>query len=105
MVHGQALGYDFLHVAVDDHSRLAYVEALPDERDPTSAGFLRRATAWFADHGVPRARGPDQQRPCLPGRPRLDPGLRRARDQPSVHPPALPLDERESRTVQPDPAR
>ena len=104
-VHGQALGYDFLHVAVDDHSRLAYVEALPDERDPTSAGFLRRATAWFADHGVPRARGPDQQRPCLPGRPRLDPGLRRARDQPPVHPPALPLDERESRAVQPDPAR
>jgi transposase InsO family protein len=51
-VHGRALGYDFLHVAVDDHSRLAYVEALPDERDPTSAGFLRRAVAWFAHHGV-----------------------------------------------------
>ncbi|GAA4544644.1 IS481 family transposase [Pseudonocardia xishanensis] len=43
---------NFLHVAVDDHSRLAYVEALPDERDLTSAGFLRRATAWFAGHGV-----------------------------------------------------
>ncbi|MFE7201393.1 hypothetical protein ACFU8R_14060 [Pseudonocardia alni] len=55
-VHGRALGYDFLHVAVDDHSRLAYVEALPDERDPTSAGFLRRATAWFADNGVTLAR-------------------------------------------------
>jgi len=41
---------------VDDHSRLAYVEALPDERDPTSAGFLRRATAWFADNGVTLAR-------------------------------------------------
>lgn len=55
-VHGRALGYDFLHVAVDDHSRLAYVEALPDERDLTSAGFLRRATAWFAGHGVTVAR-------------------------------------------------
>ncbi|MBN9797440.1 IS481 family transposase [Pseudonocardia sp. UM4_GMWB1] len=55
-VHGRALGYDFLHVAVDDHSRLAYAEALPDERAPTSAGFLRRATAWFADHGVTLAR-------------------------------------------------
>lgn len=44
--------YDFLHVAIDDHSRLAYVEAHPDERDPTSAGFLRRAAAWFAAHDV-----------------------------------------------------
>jgi transposase InsO family protein len=51
-IHGRGIGYDFLHVAVDDHSRLAYVEALPDERDPTSAGFLRRATAWFARYGV-----------------------------------------------------
>jgi transposase InsO family protein len=51
-IHGHGLGYDFLHVAVDDHSRLAYVEALPDERDPRCAGFLRRATAWFAGHGV-----------------------------------------------------
>jgi transposase InsO family protein len=44
--------YDFLHVAIDDHSRLAYVEAHPDERDATSAGFLRRAVAWFAGHAV-----------------------------------------------------
>jgi transposase InsO family protein len=51
-IHGRGIGYDFLHVAVDDHSRTAYVEALPDERDPTSAGFLRRATAWFARHGI-----------------------------------------------------
>jgi transposase InsO family protein len=51
-VHGRGLGYDFLHVAVDDHTRLAYVEAHPDERDPTAAGFLRRAVAWFAAHDV-----------------------------------------------------
>jgi transposase InsO family protein len=49
---GRGIGYDYLHVAVDDHTRLAYVEAHPDERDPTAAGFLRRATAWFTDHGV-----------------------------------------------------
>jgi len=49
---GRGIGYDFLHVAVDDHSRLAYVEALADERDPTSAGFLRRAVAFFASHDV-----------------------------------------------------
>ncbi|GJF04272.1 hypothetical protein PSD17_32290 [Pseudonocardia sp. D17] len=45
-------GYDYLHVAVDDHTRLAYVEALPDERDVTAAGFLHRAVAWFRARGV-----------------------------------------------------
>ena len=33
-VRGRGIGYDYLHVAVDDHSRLAYIEALPDEKDP-----------------------------------------------------------------------
>lgn len=51
-VHGRPLGYDYLHVAVDDHSRVAYIEALPDERDTTCAGFLHRALTWFRDHGV-----------------------------------------------------
>jgi transposase InsO family protein len=46
------IGYDFLHVAIDDHSRLAYIEALPDERDTTCAQFLHRAVSWFRDHGV-----------------------------------------------------
>ena len=49
---GRGIGYDYLHVAVDDHTRLAYVEAHDDERDPTAAGFLRRATIWFTDRGV-----------------------------------------------------
>jgi len=45
-------GYDYVHAAVDDHSRLAYVEILPDERGVTCAGFLRRAGAFYAAHGV-----------------------------------------------------
>jgi transposase InsO family protein len=44
-------GYDYIHVAVDDHSRLAYAEVLPDEKGPTCAEFLTRAAAWFAGHG------------------------------------------------------
>ena len=44
---GPRLGFDFLHVAVDDHSRYAYVEALPDERGATAAAFLVRALAHF----------------------------------------------------------
>ena len=41
-----------VHVAVDDHSRYAYAEALPDERGVTTAAFLERAIAFFADLGV-----------------------------------------------------
>ncbi len=51
-VHGRGIGYDYLHVAIDDRTRLAYVEALPDERDATSAGFLYRAVTWFRGHSV-----------------------------------------------------
>jgi len=40
-------GWDFLHVCIDDHSRVAYVEVLDDERKETAAGFLRRALAWY----------------------------------------------------------
>ncbi|WP_328730860.1 IS481 family transposase [Streptomyces caniferus] len=45
-------GYAYLHTALDDHSRLAYTEDLPDETAPTCAAFLTRATAWFAGQGV-----------------------------------------------------
>lgn len=51
-VRARGIGYDYLHVAVDDHTRLAYVEALADEKDATAAGFLYRAVAWFREHGV-----------------------------------------------------
>ncbi|OPG14091.1 IS481 family transposase [Microbispora sp. GKU 823] len=46
------IGYSYLHTALDDHSRLAYTEILPDERKDTAAGFLARATAWFAARNV-----------------------------------------------------
>jgi transposase InsO family protein len=42
------VGWDFMHVCVDDATRLAYVEFLPDERGETAAGFLRRAAAWLS---------------------------------------------------------
>ena len=50
--HKRGLGYDFVHAAVDDHSRLAYAEILPDEKGTTCAGFLLRAAAFFASHGI-----------------------------------------------------
>jgi len=48
------IGFDFVHSLVDDHSRLAYSEVLPDEKGPTCAGFLQRAIAYFAGHGITR---------------------------------------------------
>ena len=53
---GRSLGLEYLHVAVDDHSRYAYVAALPDERAATCATFLERALAAFCRRGV-RVRG------------------------------------------------
>ena len=48
------LGYGYLHNAVDDHSRLAYTEILPDEKGHTCAGFLRRAATYFHSRGIIR---------------------------------------------------
>jgi transposase InsO family protein len=45
-------GWECCHVCVDDATRLAYVEVLPDERGETACAFLRRAVAWFAERGV-----------------------------------------------------
>jgi transposase InsO family protein len=46
------IGYDYVHSMVDDHSRLAYSEILPDEKGPTCAAFMLRAAEYFAAHGI-----------------------------------------------------
>jgi transposase InsO family protein len=45
-------GWDRVHVCVDDATRLAYVEVLPDEKAKTAIGFLRRALAFYRSHGI-----------------------------------------------------
>ena len=45
-------GWEFVHIAIDDCTRLAYVEVLTDEKALTAVGFLRRATAFFARYGI-----------------------------------------------------
>ena len=49
---GKAPGWEFVHVCVDDATRLAYVEVLNDEQGRTAAGFLRRAVAFYAAYGI-----------------------------------------------------
>jgi len=46
------LGWEFVHVCVDDATRLAYVEVLADEKPATAIGFLKRAVAFYAAHGI-----------------------------------------------------
>jgi transposase InsO family protein len=48
----RGIGWEFVHVAIDDASRMAYAEVLPNERSPCSIGFLRRCVAWFQHHGI-----------------------------------------------------
>jgi transposase InsO family protein len=48
----RGIGWDFVHVCIDDASRVAYVEVLPDEKGQTTVGFLRRAVAWYRSMGV-----------------------------------------------------
>jgi transposase InsO family protein len=52
MVRNRGIGWDHLHVAIDDASRLAYTELLPDDRKNSAVAFLSRAVAWFGRHGV-----------------------------------------------------
>ena len=49
---GHGLGWEFLHVCIDDATRVAYAEVLPDETAITATGFLERALAWFRDRDV-----------------------------------------------------
>lgn len=45
-------GWEYLHVAIDDHSRVGYCEVLADQASSSAAAFLSRAVAWFAERGV-----------------------------------------------------
>jgi transposase InsO family protein len=51
---GRRVGFDYVHCAIDDHTRLAYAEIHPDEKTTTCAGFLRRAAQHFTAHGISR---------------------------------------------------
>lgn len=48
----RGVGWEAVHVAIDDCTRLAYAEVLPNETGPTTAGFLQRMLLWFRAHGI-----------------------------------------------------
>ncbi len=53
-VKGRGIGYDYVHVAIDEHTRTGYAEVLPDEKGATAAGFLAPAAGYFAAHRIHR---------------------------------------------------
>jgi transposase InsO family protein len=60
----RGIGWEFVHVCVDDATRLAYVEVLHDERAETAIGFLRRAVAWYGRRGIKVQRLMTDNGPC-----------------------------------------
>ena len=80
------VGWEYVHVCIDDATRLVYVEVLDDEKAVTAVGFLRRAVAHFAAFGIRIERPDDRQRLRLPRhhpRPRLQGlGLKHLRTRP-----------------------
>jgi transposase InsO family protein len=51
-VRRKTVGWDYVHIAIDDCTRLAYAEVLHDEKATTAISFLRRAVAFFSSYGI-----------------------------------------------------
>jgi len=97
------VGWEFVHVAVDDASRLAYVEILPDEKRQSVTGFLVRALRYFKGLGIAVERvmsdnGSGYVSPPVPQ------GLPAAASAPHPHPAVHAEDQWQGRAVHPDPA-
>jgi len=97
-------GYDYLHVAVDDHSRVAFVRVFSDEQGETAARFLLEAAGFFADRGTRIERVlTDRHNSYRLSGPFNRPSSGSVPAQ--AHPRLLPPDQRQGRTIHPDHAR
>lgn len=96
-VKGRGIGYDYVHVAIDDHTRIGYAEVLPDEKGATAAGFLTRARGLLRRprHPTDRTRH-HRQRLRLPQLHNVPSGSRRSRSSSALHQAPLPLDQRQA---------
>jgi hypothetical protein len=96
-------GWEYVHVCVDDATRLAYVEVLPDERATTAVGFLHRGRLLRRARRQRRA-GDERQRPLLPIH---DPRVRLPRDGTAspAHPPLPTAHQRQGGAIHPHAAR
>jgi hypothetical protein len=98
------IGWEYVHIAIDDATRLAYAEILTDEKATTAIAFLRRAVAFYTRHGITTERVlTDDGAPLPLDRPCHR--LPRARDRSPAHPAAAPADQRQGRALHPHDAR
>ena len=93
--------FEYVHVMIDDHTRLAYAEVLPTLTARCAIAFLRRGVDWFASAAY--SQGRDERQRLRLRRPRLPPCPHRARAAPPTHP-ALPTPhQRQGGALHPDP--
>ena len=98
----RGLGWEYLHVAIDDASRLAYTELLPDERGPSLRRLPRPRRRLVREPRRPDRAGHDRQRFRLHQEPRVPGDPRRARRPPRDHPALLAAHQRQGRALHPD---
>ena len=100
--HVHTLGYDYLHIAVDDRSRIAYAEVLPDEGRESAAAFIQRAFDWFAELGISVERIMTDNGSCYRSR-TFNEVPRRSGCHAQVDEALSTADQRQGRALQPDP--
>ena len=102
-IERRVIGWEYVHVCVDDATRLAYVEVLADEKAPTAIGFLNRAIAFYERHGITVERVMTDNGSAYRSAPR--PRLPRAQHPPPAHPALPTAHQRQGRTLHPHAAR
>ena len=100
----QTVGWDYVHIAIDDCTRLAYAEVLPDEKATTAIAFLRRAVEFYGRHGITIERlltdNGSAYRATIHAL-----ACRALGHPPPPHPPSPPSNQRQGRTLHPHHAR
>jgi hypothetical protein len=94
-------GWEFVHVCVDDATRLAYVEVLPDETAKSATAFLRRAVEWFRSMGI-KVERVMSEKPLLLSIPSACPVLQRARHPPLANEALPATHQRQGRALHQD---
>jgi transposase InsO family protein len=97
----QFAGWQALHVAIDDHSRLAFSRMLPNQQSQTAIAFLRAAVAFYAQHGIPIRRLLTDNGSCYRSR-HFRAALPPTRHSASLHPSLHAPHQRQGRTLHPN---
>ena len=95
------IGWEFVHVCIDDASRVAFVQVMPDQRKESAVAFLEAAVAYYASLGIKVRARDDRQRLLLPVKD-FPGSLQASRPAPDLHQALYAPDQRESRALHSD---